>query len=140
MGKTVVVVAPETHLGGLTSGGLGWTDSGQKEAVGGLAREVYRRIKAHYDRPDAWRQQKPEQYRLYRKDDDAIWAFEPHVAERAFEDLVAEAQDPGRPRRVARPRRTGSRRTGTKIVAIRTLERQDATAAGSSSTPPMKAT
>ena len=39
MGKTAVIVCPEKHLGGLTAGGLGWTDSGRKEAVGGIARE-----------------------------------------------------------------------------------------------------
>src|SRR5215213_10329321 len=87
MGKSVVVVSPDTHLGGLSSGGLGWTDSGRKEAIGGLSREFYRRIKAHYDRPGAWVQQKPEEYRLYDRDEDAIWAFEPRVAERAFEAL-----------------------------------------------------
>jgi len=38
MGKTVVVVSPGKHLGGLSSSGLGWTDSGKKEAIGGIAR------------------------------------------------------------------------------------------------------
>ncbi len=120
MDKSVVVVAPETHLGGLTSGGLGWTDSGRKEAVGGMARELYRRIKDHYDRPEAWTQQKPEQYRLYHRDDDAIWAFEPHVAEQVFEELVAEEKIP-----VVRDewldREHGVEKDGTRIVAIRTL-------------------
>jgi hypothetical protein len=120
MGKTVVVVAPEKHLGGLSSGGLGWTDSGQKEAIGGLAREVYQRIKAYYDKPDAWRQQKPEDYRLYHRDEDAIWAFEPHVAERVFEDLVAEHKI-----RVDRDewldRKGGVEKDGTRLVAVRTL-------------------
>ena len=36
MGKTVVVVSPDKHLGGLTTSGLGWTDSGEKQAVGGI--------------------------------------------------------------------------------------------------------
>src|SRR5687767_2776292 len=44
-GKTVVVVSPDKHLGGLTSGGLGWTDSGNKAVIGGLSREYYRRLK-----------------------------------------------------------------------------------------------
>jgi hypothetical protein len=120
MGKSVVVVAPEVHLGGLTSGGLGWTDSGRKEAIGGLAREFYRRIKAHYDRPDAWTRQKPGEYRLYHRDDDAIWAFEPHVAERLFETLVAEAKVP-----VFRDewldRAKGVTKLGPKITVIHTL-------------------
>lgn len=94
MNKKVVIVCPEKHLGGLTAGGLGWTDSGKKEAVGGFAREYYQRIKAHYDKAEAWRQQKPEEYSRYRVDDDAMWVFEPHVAEKAFEDLVSEYNIP----------------------------------------------
>ena len=34
MGKSVVLVAPEKHLGGLTSGGLGFTDTGDKSVIG----------------------------------------------------------------------------------------------------------
>ena len=45
MGKTAIVVEPGTHIGGLTTGGLGWTDIGKKAAIGGLARDFYRRIK-----------------------------------------------------------------------------------------------
>lgn len=120
MGKTVVVVAPETHLGGLSSGGLGWTDSGRKDAIGGISREFYRRIKAHYDRPEAWRQQKSAEYRLYRKDEDAIWAFEPHVAEQVFEDLVADLKI-----RVDRnewlDREHGVEKAGARITGVRTL-------------------
>lgn len=121
MGKSVVVVSPDRHLGGLTSGGLGWTDSGRKDAVGGLAREYYRRVKAHYDRPDAWRRQKPAEYRFYRPDDDAVWAFEPRVAEKTFETLVAEAKV-----RVDRDewldRKSGVVKDGARIVSIRTLK------------------
>ena len=90
MGKSVVIVCPDKHLGGLSSGGLGWTDSGNKQVIGGLGRDFYRRIKRHYDKPDAWKYQKPEQYSRYRPDDDAMWVFEPHVAEQVFEDLVRE--------------------------------------------------
>ena len=61
MGKTVIIVCPEKHLGGLTAGGLGWTDSGRKEAIGGIAREFYQRLKKHYDKPEAWIYQKPEE-------------------------------------------------------------------------------
>jgi hypothetical protein len=44
MGRSVVVVAPERHLGGLSAGGLGWTDSGNKAVIGGLARDFYHRV------------------------------------------------------------------------------------------------
>jgi len=94
MGKAPVIVCPETHLGGLTAGGLGWTDSGRKEAVGGIAREFYQRVKAHYDRPDAWKYQAPGEYERYRPGDDAMWVFEPRVAESTFEEMVREAGVP----------------------------------------------
>ena len=96
MGKTVIVVAPEKlPLGGLSSGGLGWTDSGQKEAVGGPRARSTSRIKRHYDTPDAWKQQKSSDYRLYHQADDAMWAFlNQRVAEKVFEDLVAEHKIP----------------------------------------------
>src|SRR5688500_8147539 len=43
MGKTVVLVGPDKHLGGLSSGGLGYTDTGNKSVIGGLSREFYHR-------------------------------------------------------------------------------------------------
>ncbi|MHC4430299.1 MAG: FAD-dependent oxidoreductase [Planctomycetota bacterium] len=120
MEKTVVVVCPEKHLGGLTAGGLGWTDSGRKEAVGGISREFYQRVKKHYDKPEAWVHQEPEEYSRYRVDDDAMWVFEPHVAEQTFEQLVAEYEIP-----VFRDewlnRRNGVKKSGTRIVSITML-------------------
>ncbi len=94
MGKSVILVCPDKHLGGMTSGGLGWTDSGLKETVGGISREFYQRLKNYYDKPEAWIYQKPEEYSHYRKEDDAMWVFEPHVAEQTFEKMIAEAGIP----------------------------------------------
>ena len=62
MGKSVVMVCPDKHLGGLTAGGLGWTDTGNKAVIGGLAREFYHRVWKHYDKPEAWSWQKREEY------------------------------------------------------------------------------
>ena len=53
-GKSVVIVCPETHLGGLTTSGLGWTDSKNGNAIGGLAREFYHRVWLAYQKPEAW--------------------------------------------------------------------------------------
>lgn len=92
--KSVVVIEPGQHLGGLTSGGLGWTDSGVKSVIGGIALEYYERVKREYDKPETWKWQNPEEYALYRKNEKAIWAFEPHIAERVFEDLVREYKIP----------------------------------------------
>src|SRR4051812_27759965 len=62
MGKSVVLVCPDKHLGGLTSGGIGWTDTGDKAVIGGLAREFYHRVWKHYEQPDAWNWQNREAY------------------------------------------------------------------------------
>lgn len=94
MGKSVLLIGPDTHLGGLSAGGLGWTDSGKKEVIGGISREFYQRVRSYYDQPETWRWQKPEEYGRYRKGEDAQWTFEPHIAERVFEDLVEEYDIP----------------------------------------------
>jgi len=120
MGKTAIIVCPEKHLGGLTAGGLGWTDSGRKEAVGGISREFYHRLKKHYDTPGAWIYQKPEEYSRYRRDDDAMWVFEPHVAEQTFEELVAEYKIPVH-RDQWLKRKAGVTKDGSRIVSITML-------------------
>lgn len=75
-GLSVVIVGPDIHLGGLSSGGLGATDSGDKTVIGGLSREFYERLGEHYGL------------------DGAAWTFEPHVAEQLFERYVAEHDIP----------------------------------------------
>ena len=95
MGKTAVLIEPGKHLGGLTSGGLGATDIGNKGAIGGISREFYQRIKKHYTEPAAWKQEKLEQYRSGRNSEagkeDAMWTFEPSVAERLMNEFCKEA-------------------------------------------------
>ncbi len=96
-GKTVIIVSPDTHLGGLTSGGLGFTDTGNKQTIGGLSREFYHRIWQHYNDSTAWKWQKHAEYGNKGQGTPAIdgenrtmWIFEPHVAEQVFEDFIAE--------------------------------------------------
>ena len=55
MGKSVLLIEPSARIGGLTTGGLGQTDIGNKQAVGGISREFYEGIKAYYDNPDNWK-------------------------------------------------------------------------------------
>lgn len=74
-GKNVVLIEPGRHLGGLSSGGLGYTDIGNKFAVTGLARDFYRRIGTHYGKFEQW-------------------IFEPHVAEQTFQQYISEASVP----------------------------------------------
>ena len=97
MGKSVVVVSPDAHLGGLSSSGLGWTDSGRKEAIGGIARDFYHRVWRHYQSVESWKWQDMEDYGNRGQGAPAIdgdrrtmWIFEPKVAEEIFESWVKE--------------------------------------------------
>ncbi len=94
MGKTSIVVEPGRHIGGLTTGGLGWTDIGNKAAIGGLARDFYRRIKKKYEEPGRWVQESKEDYFTRRKSpnamgEDAMWTFEPKVASEVYKDIIS---------------------------------------------------
>jgi FAD dependent oxidoreductase len=53
-GKSVILIEASGHLGGLTSGGLGQTDIGNKYAITGLSRQFYRKIGAHYGKFEQW--------------------------------------------------------------------------------------
>ena len=127
MGKTVLVVSPDEHLGGLSSSGLGWTDSGKKEAIGGLARDFYHRVWRHYQSVDSWRWQKLEDYGNRGQgtpsidgDRRTMWIFEPHIAENIFEYWVKENE-----LRVFRnewlDRTNGVNKTNGRILSIQTL-------------------
>ena len=71
-GKSVLLIEPGRHLGGMSSGGLGATDIGDQYAITGLALDFYRRVGKYYGRSEAWQ-------------------FEPHVAEQVFNQYVDEA-------------------------------------------------
>ena len=71
-GRKSVLTEFGGHLGGMTSGGLSQTDIGNKGAIGGLARDFYQRMGRHYGTNEAWK-------------------LEPSVAERVFNDMLAEA-------------------------------------------------
>jgi hypothetical protein len=95
MGKSVVLVNHYPHLGGLTSGGLGQTDSGREAVIGGLSRGFYQRVREYYRNPEVWVHERRADYlglgRHLRPNDDAQWGFEPHVAERIFHQMIEEA-------------------------------------------------
>ncbi|XOV95318.1 MAG: FAD-dependent oxidoreductase [Bacteroidota bacterium] len=101
MGKSVIIVCPDIHLGGLTSGGLGYTDTGNKAVIGGLSREFYHRVYNYYQDPDTWKWQSREEYGNKGQGTPAIdganktqWIFEPHIAERVFEDFINDYKIP----------------------------------------------
>ncbi len=127
MGKSVVLVGPDRHLGGLSSGGLGFTDTGNKAVIGGLSREFYHRIWKHYDDAGAWRWQRKDEYGNKGQGTPAIdgsqrtmWIFEPSVAERVFDQWVKELNIP-----VVRDewldRRRGVKKSGSRITSITML-------------------
>jgi len=127
MGRSVIVVCPEKHLGGMSSGGLGFTDIGDKSVIGGLAREFYHRVWQCYQQPEAWRWQRQEEFGnrgqgapAIDQDKRTMWVFEPHVAEQVFEDLIAEYEIP-----VYRDewldRENGVKKDGARIVSIAML-------------------
>jgi len=103
MGRRAVIAEPGKFLGGLTTGGLGATDIGNKAAIGGISREFYRRIAKHYANDSAWRWETRADYFAHRGSgqskasdltsaDATMWTFEPHVAEIVFSNLLQEAK------------------------------------------------
>lgn len=76
-GKKVLLIEPGQMPGGLSSGGLGMTDIGNKSAITGIARDFYKRVGRVYGKPEQW-------------------IFEPHVAETIFRNYLSEAAVPVR--------------------------------------------
>jgi hypothetical protein len=95
LGKSVVLIEPSNHLGGLTTGGLGATDIGNKAAIGGLSREFYHRIWQHYQDDAKWNRETRKQYHARNPrsapSDETMWMFEPHVASQVYRELLSEA-------------------------------------------------
>lgn len=95
MGKTVVVLVPGIRVGGLTTGGLGQTDIGNKQAIGGISREFYQHIKEYYGKPDHWKWQGKTAYldggqTRTGKDEDAMWTFEPSAALEVYHSMLEQ--------------------------------------------------
>lgn len=131
MGKSVIVVSPDTHLGGLSAGGLGFTDTGNKEVIGGLSRNFYQRIYQYYQQAANWQWQKPAEYGNKGQGTPAMdganrtmWIFEPHAAERVFEDLVKEYGLTVYRNEWLDRSAKGIAKKGTNIVSFKTLSGQ----------------
>ena len=94
MGKSVVLVEPGKRLGGLTTGGLGQTDIGNKHVVGGISREFYQNIGKYYQIPENWKWQERSDYvdegqTRTEKDEDAMWTFEPSAALKVYHQMLS---------------------------------------------------
>lgn len=96
LGKRVILLEPSKHLGGMTTGGLGATDIGNKQAIGGLAREFYRRVKKYYADDANWKLERRTDFKGagHSTQEDTAWTFEPHAATQIFADLLREAGVP----------------------------------------------
>ena len=126
LGRTAVIVCPETRIGGLTTGGLGQTDIGNKSAFGGLALQFYRDVADWYKVDSHWKYEKRSDYIPDGQcagsfGEDSMWTFEPSAAlailerwerENKLEIVRGEFLDRGP---------GGVVRNGSRIVAIRTL-------------------
>lgn len=99
MGGSVVVIEPGRRIGGLTTGGLGQTDIGNKAAIGGIAREFYQRVREYYEQPESWKWQRREDYRdsgqtRTGSKEETMWTFEPSAALSIMQHLVREFDIP----------------------------------------------
>ncbi len=127
MGRSVIIISPDKHLGGMSSSGLGFTDTGNKEVIGGLAREFYQMIYDHYDKSSSWKWQKNTEYGNKGQGNPAIdgakrtmWIFEPHAAEEAF-DLMLFNSKVWVFRDEWLDRQSGVVKKGVSIISIKTL-------------------
>lgn len=123
----MIVVSPDKHLGGLSAGGLGFTDTGNKAVIGGLSRDFYHRVWLEYQKPATWRWQAQSAYGNKGQGTPAMdgenrtmWIFEPSVAERVFENYVQEFNVPVH-RDEWLDRAQGVKKSGARITAITTL-------------------
>ncbi|WP_353137919.1 FAD-dependent oxidoreductase [Pseudopedobacter sp.] len=100
LGKNVVLISKNQHVGGLTTSGLTATDMNRNDMVGGLAREFYQRIHSYYLNPAVWKNQNRDEFfikslkRTYRGKNDERqmqWVYESKVAEKIMLDMLKEA-------------------------------------------------
>lgn len=121
MGKTVILVEPTQRIGGLTTGGLGATDIGNKNAIGGISLEFYQNIKTYYDDHLNWKWQKPEEYKEEQrntKNQPAMWTFEPSAALYVYKKMIAVEKKIELVYGERLNRESGVKKSGARIVSI----------------------
>ena len=102
-GLKVALLEPGTHIGGMVSGGLGYTDHGRREVIGGIALEFFLRVGQHYD--------------LSQYGQEIAWRHEPHVAEQIFREMLKESGVTVLERHRLREK-AGVRKEGSRVVEI----------------------
>jgi hypothetical protein len=123
MGKKVVLIEPGNRIGGLTTGGLGQTDIGNKQAIGGVSREFYQHIKLFYQQPENWIWQSRESYRdggqtTSSVQENAMWTFEPSAALKVFKKMIAAEENITLVYQQRLDRKSGVQKIGHAIHAI----------------------
>lgn len=97
-GKSVILIEPSGHLGGLTTGGLGRTDIGLEGTIGGASLEFYSQVRDYYQSEDPWIFEDRSDYMdrsvLLQPDSEGMFGFEPHVARQIYENMLEEAEVP----------------------------------------------
>src|SRR5690554_5625157 len=122
MGNSVVLIEPSTRIGGLTTGGLGQTDIGNKMVIGGISREFYQGIKDYYENPSNWKWQSNQEYMdggqtRTEEGEDAMWTFEPSAALAVYKTMMAQ-EDITLVYQQRLNRESGVTMQGTEIVEI----------------------
>ncbi|MGC3966853.1 MAG: FAD-dependent oxidoreductase [Pirellulales bacterium] len=116
MGKSVVLLEPGRHLGGMTSGGLSAVDIGDPRSVGGLAREYFTRLVKRYGKELAW--DKPFINKAGGPATGGAYSIEPHAAEAVFDEMATEAKV-----RVVREAKLAKvTKTGLRITELTTTD------------------
>ena len=83
LGRSVILIEPQTHIGGMSTSGLGKSDIERRDLIGGLFQEFTNRIHQYYQDQ-------------FGPDSDNVvlcqngYYFEPSVAERVFHEMLAE--------------------------------------------------
>ena len=123
LGKKVLLIEPGHRIGGLTTGGLGQTDIGNKQAIGGISREFYQNIKSHYQKQENWTLQKRHSYRdggqtSSDSKEDAMWTFEPSAALKVFKYMIRAEKNISLVYAQRLNRKSGVKKADRKIASI----------------------
>lgn len=128
MNRTVVIVSPDRFLGGMTSGGLGFTDIGDERILGGLSAEFYQKVYQHYQKDEAWKWQKKDTFAnkgqggpAMNHKEKTMSLFEPSVASAIFDQWIREHDIRVIHGKLDRSKQ-GVVKKGASLVSMRTLE------------------
>ncbi|MEQ9097888.1 MAG: FAD-dependent oxidoreductase [Imperialibacter sp.] len=95
LGKKAIIIEPGGRLGGAMSGGLGWSDIGNEETIGGISLEFFQRVHEYYQDESVWKAQTRSSYQLNGNhaisERGPMWTFEPEVAQKILLEMIASA-------------------------------------------------